>query len=177
MFKLLWKKKALFLFLAVLICTLPYAVKKPAQMTQKAILTEITIDKSGDAIELRGQMLDIKKESVPVSASAPTLKECISKISKLQEKKVSFAHCKDITIGENLKDEYIPDILEYFLLLPELSNNCNLSYIEKGKRATLEQFFKDTLAGRDAIIAKGKLQQAVFKAGKFAYIVDIVLEK
>ena len=48
MFRLLWRKRVLLLFLAILVVLLPQAVSRPPQMMSKTILTNVTVDKEAD---------------------------------------------------------------------------------------------------------------------------------
>ncbi|MDR0462472.1 MAG: Ger(x)C family spore germination C-terminal domain-containing protein [Christensenellaceae bacterium] len=180
MFRILWQKKALILFLAVLIALFPSAASRPAQMLSKAVLTEITIDKTNGEYTLSGEMIQIEpsnetpaKKTVPVTASGVSVGECINKIADAQNKQVSFSHCSNIILGAGLEGENVAEILRYFLYKTELSNKCTLSWQEKGNRTSLERFFKDWLRPASAgVMSKGSHETAVFKDGKFAFTLD-----
>jgi len=172
MFETLWRKKAMILFLVVLVVLLPAAVSRPAQMISKAVLTEITIDKQDGQYMLTGKTADSEQ---PVTASAPSVAECINKIALEQSKQVSFAHCSAIILAEGLKDENVTDLLRYFLYRTELNNNCGIAWLESGKRTDIDGFFKDYLRYSSAsVLAKGTTEAAVFKSGVHAFDLDEV---
>jgi|GEM_PF-4275742 len=179
MLKMIWQKKALILFLVVLVALLPSALTRPAQMTTKAVLTEITIDHQSGEYVLTGEMIDLnapadaESNTTTVTASAPSAAECINKIATEQGKQVSFAHCKYIVLGEGLADEDVTGLLRYFLYRTELNNSCQISWKQKGDRTTIEQFFKDYLRAHSAsVVANGAFECAVFRDGKHAFDLD-----
>ena len=193
MFRLLWQKKALILFLVVLVVLLPTAMSRPAQMMSKTVLTEITIDKVGEQYTLTGKKAEISSPSAQagglgggggagsgaptekkeLTASGPSVAAAINKMSATTEKEVSFAHCSSMVLGEGLAGENLADLLEFFLHRTEIHNNIALSWKEKGRATTLEKFYKDYMRSTStSILAEGPTKSAVFKHGKYAFTLD-----
>jgi hypothetical protein len=172
MYRLLWQKKALIAFLGLIVCLLPGALSKPAQMMTKVVLTEITIDMAVGEYSLSGLMM-VGEETEVVEATAPSVAEAINKIATEQGRQVSFAHCTQIVLGEGLADENVYDVLKYFYYRAELNNNCNLSWKAAGVGATMEQFFKDhsryTAVG---MMSQGHGERAIFKSGVYGLSLD-----
>jgi hypothetical protein len=175
LFKSIWKKKALILFIAVLVLLLPQAVSRPAQVFSKALLTEITIDKLEDNYSLAGKAVILPDDEKPkeISAVGKSLGEAINKMAEDTNREISFAHCTLIIIGEGLAEENLTDTLRYFLYKTELNNNCTLAYKEKGYDTTLEKFYKDYMRRYSTcLLAEGTAKYAVFKQGNYAFSTD-----
>jgi len=190
MFRILWQKKALILFLVVLLVLLPGAVSRPAQMLSKAVLTEITIDKAGGEYVLTGEMVineagggiggggmggggEGEKRTKTLVATGASLGDAINKMSASQSKQVSFAHCNLMIMGEGLAGENLADLLRYFLHRTEINNNCAVAWKEKGRKTTLERFYKDYMRYvSTSTLTQGPVESAVFKSGKYAFTLD-----
>ena len=183
MFNKLWAKKALILFLVLLVALLPQSVSRPAQMLSKAVLTEITIDKVDGEYVLTGEMIKnlpgggpaglATIETEPVSGIGTSVAAAINKISAEMGRDVSFAHCKLMIMGEGLRFENLADILQYFLHRTEINNNCAVAWVEKGRTTTLEQFYKDYMRHTAAsVLTHGPVDTAIFKSGRYAFTLD-----
>lgn len=172
MFKLLWKKKALVLFLIVLVILLPAAVARPAQMLSKAVFTEISIDKKDGGFVFGGKM-SLGKEELDIETTASSIGDAINNIALEKSRQVSFAHCTNITLGEGLKNENLADVLKFFLFHVELNNNCAVAWKEKGRKTTLEKFYKDYLYYSSAsVLTQGATDSAVIRSGRYQFSLD-----
>jgi len=177
----LWNKKAAIVFLALLVCLLPMALTRPAQMTTKAILTDITIDRVDGEYVLTGEKVTTeagdkgpKFKTEPVTGTDAKFVNTINKIADSTGKTVSFAHCSSITLKDGLADEDVTDILKFFMYQTELNNNCKLSWAEaSGRKTTLEQFFRDYLRPeKTGLLGSGPARMAVFRDGVFDFELD-----
>jgi len=134
MFKSLWKKKALIVFLAVLIVLFPAAAAKAPQMLEKTMLTSLGIDFVDDEVVIYGEMLVNQfdpfggRQSEIVQASGINVAAAVDKLTAIQGRQVSLAHCAVIILGSGLEDQNIAELLRYFLNKTDLHNNVMLIY-------------------------------------------------
>jgi CO dehydrogenase/acetyl-CoA synthase gamma subunit (corrinoid Fe-S protein) len=153
-------------FIVFVVCLLPFALARPAQMTKKAILTGISIDKIGAEYEMTGKMVGAKK-SKEVSGKDAEFANTVNKIAAETDKAVSFAHCNNIILKAGLENEDLREILKFFLHNAELNNNTCVSWEEKcskQNKVTLEQFMREP-----KFMGAGPDKTAVFKDGKFDF--------
>ena len=159
------RKKAIIVFIAVLVALLPQSIARPAQMTSKVILTEIAIDRATDyTVSATAQN---GKSPENLTATAPTLFGAINQIALDQQKQVSFAHCNQIVLGEGLADENIAELLHYFMFNTEIRNTAKMAWVEKGRKTTMEQFYRDYYDVRPSVLANGTTKSAVFRGGLY----------
>jgi hypothetical protein len=168
MFRMLWQKKTLIVFVILLLVLLPAAISRPAQMTSKTILTEITIDKIGDEYMVKG-----KTKNADITAAGVSVGAAINTMSAQQGKQISLAHCSQIVLGDGLVGENLADFLQYFVYRTEINNNCGLSWMEKGRVGTIEKFYKNYQnVASTGIIGEGTTKRAVFMGGRYAFSLD-----
>lgn len=142
-FKNIWDKKTLLVFVVLLVILLPSALAKPATASTKTILTEIAIDRKNDEYSIIATQFDAKSENgTEIVESGQNVQEIVKKIENSTEKKVSFAHCKQITVGKDIPDENTPELLKYFLLDNEIHNSIILRFEKDGRKISLEEYFK-----------------------------------
>ena len=165
----IWNKKFFIVFVALMVFLLPQALSRPAQMSMKAVLTEITISKANDEYTIDAKMVTVNiDEPKEVSGSGRTLAHAINDLSNVTQRNVSFAHCTQIIIGEGMEDENICDLLRYFVYRAEMNNNCALAWKEAGRKTTIEKFFKDyNQASSTGHLTYGPNKTAIFTEGKF----------
>jgi len=123
MFRLLWKKKALIVFLVVLVVLLPQAVSRPAQMLSKTILTEITIDKAGGIYTLTGKEVETipgqtaEHRNKTLVASGASIGDAINKIRFLPLQKINRMIFSRFQLFGNLLKCHKLLIFNYFYII------------------------------------------------------------
>jgi hypothetical protein len=146
MFQLLWKKKALIIFLVALIALLPTALARPAQMLEKAIFTTIAISHENNQYSLTGEMVinqptEIRGEpkTILITERGATIEQVFNKISASTGREISLSHCTLIIITDTTDGKNLSTILRYFQNKTELNNNCALIYTKSDVNDLLEK--------------------------------------
>lgn len=144
MFRILWRKKVMVIFLAALIVLFPAASIKPAQMLSKTLFLSIGIDKDASGYEISG-IVSVNTPSQtgatttkPVSGRASSINAALKKIEANQGRTVSLAHCNLIVVGAGAANENLAAILHHFLRQYEMSNNTLIIYTESGVKELLD---------------------------------------
>jgi len=132
MFKLLWQKKFLIIFLAIILALLPVAATKQPVVLSKALVTCIGIDYSDGVYSVYGEKVIFNFDPFGVlerkvlSGDGDSFEDAMREIERSFGRKISFTHCTLIILGNGLvehnsRDEIV-HLLEYFYERRELSN-------------------------------------------------------
>jgi len=134
MFKLLWQKKFLLIFLAIVIALLPVAATKQPVVLSKALVTCFGIDYADGVYKVYGEKVIFNfdpfgiLERKTLSDEGETVEKAMKAIERSFGRKISFTHCTLIILGKGLvenkpRDEILV-ALEYFYERRELSNSA-----------------------------------------------------
>ncbi|MCL2755592.1 MAG: hypothetical protein FWE45_00890 [Firmicutes bacterium] len=148
MFKVIWAKKFLILFLVALIAVLPMAMTKQPLALSQTIVTALGIDKINGEYKVVCEHIIFNfdpfgvMERELVTATAPSIDDAFNEIGRSQGRTISFSHCTIIILGDGLREENFADLLKPFLLKSTLSNSAVLLYtdddIEELMQASIE---------------------------------------
>ncbi|MCL2570306.1 MAG: hypothetical protein FWE16_03815 [Firmicutes bacterium] len=161
MFKLVWEKKFLILFLVLLIAILPVALTSQPLVLEKGLVTAIGINKVGDEYQVTCEIFIFAfdplgaPERKPVTTTAPTVEQAITKIGHNNGRDISFSHCTVIILGSGLDGENIDELLYSFFNDPRLNNSCIVIYTQ----SDIPTLFETSNAQGDPRSAK--LQQII----------------
>lgn len=174
MFKELWRKKLMVVFLAALLILFPSASVRPAEALSKTILLSVGVERTEDGYTVFGAAIanmyapsgpDGTQESKVISADGETIPEAFKKVTADQGRAVSMAYCNMIVLGNSLSGENVADVLRYFVEKFEITNNALLVWTDAKVEKILEASAKnktDAAGGMLETIAAHN-QKNVFK--------------
>jgi len=146
MFRVLWAKKSLIVFLVLIVAFVPAAIIKPAQMMTKSVVTALGIDKlstgeyqiSGHVVENKFNPTGAVEKVVFASAIGATVEEATVNLGASMGAPVGLKHCGVLLIGSSMQDENVALIFEQFIKNGDLSNNSFVVYTEGSAVEMLE---------------------------------------
>lgn len=179
MFRELWRKKVLVVFLVALLILFPTASVRPVQAVTKTILLSVGIEKAADGYTIVGVTMENSSSSSEsggasskiVSAVGITIPKTLEGITANTGRKVSLAHCNLIVLGETLSKENVAEILYYFLAKFEVSNNALLVWTD----GSVEETLKISMANKSA--AGGLLETISAHNQKYVFKRLLTLDK
>jgi hypothetical protein len=136
----LLSKKALLVFVLMLVTLLPRAISTPAQMTKRTVLTEMTVSQSGDEYEISA-VRAVGEKFENMGANGGSLAEILNKLGT--EKRVSLSHMSKITIDPTVTGD-LTVLLRPLYFRNDFNNNCRLAFGDAQKFGTVEKFFKQS---------------------------------
>ena len=119
---------------ALLFLLLPDAITNSMQITTRALVTVLGVDRTVDGgYEVTAQLVlpqsssDTPQTQDFVYASGGTLKSALDGVSAKTGKRANLAHCKLLFLGDSALKESAIDSLEFFLRAPEVDNGLMLA--------------------------------------------------
>ena len=118
----------------LLILLTPNALITSVQITARAFVTTIGVDRADDGgYEATAQLVlpqssaDAPQTQDFVSAKGKTLKAAIDGISAKTGKNANLAHCKLVFLGQGVLNDGLMDSLDFFLRAPEINNGLMIA--------------------------------------------------
>lgn len=141
---------------ALLFAMLPDMLVKSTQVTARAFITAIGVDRTDDGgYELSAQLLtpqnpgggtEQQKQSL-VSSKGKTLKTAIDGVSSKTGKEANLAHCKLLFLGRSVIEEGLINNLAFFMRSPDVDNGLMIaasSGAAKDNLTKLSEFEKES---------------------------------
>ena len=144
MFRELWRKKVLIVFIAALLILFPAASVRPAQALSKVVFLSVGVEHGVDGYTVTGAVMVNRftntgeGETRVVSADGTTIEAAFDKITADQGREVSLAHCNLVVFGASLGTENVAEVLKFFVMQPEISNNALLVWTDADVGKLLE---------------------------------------
>ena len=125
-----------YIFLALIILMFPSTLYNQSDKDRTLVVTSIGIDKNKDNYKLtilavipKGSE-DISANLEIFSAEGETIAEALNDASTNTGKDVGLAHCDSLIISNNILNENISQILDYFIRTSNLATNASLIIAE-----------------------------------------------
>lgn len=128
----IWKNKIFFIFLALIVITLPSTIYKQSDKDKTIVTSSIGIDKKDDEYEVTILAVipkganDVNSNLELFSASDDTISSALDKISLDIGRKIGLAHCDCIIMSEEIMQSNMTEVLDYFIRTSNLSTNPTL---------------------------------------------------
>lgn len=143
--KKLVKSNSFWIIFIVLVVFMIPAIYSPSEFSQKAIVSAMGIDKSGDEYEVSFLLVipnatpNAVSDSVEiVSAKGKSVAEAIHSISLNIGKIVGLAHCDSIVVSDEVLQEDLQKHLDYLNRSSELTKNAMIINTPKSSKEVLQ---------------------------------------
>lgn len=141
----IWKNKVFFVFLILIIITLPNTLYKQSDKDKTIVTSSIGIDLIDEnkydvtilAVIPKGEN-DINSNLEVFNGQGDTVSEALDNISFNIGRKIGLAHCDCIIFNEKLMENNLTQILDYFIRTANLSTNPSLIATPTSARDLLE---------------------------------------
>lgn len=140
----IWKNKIFVVFVFLILITFPSVFYEQSDKDKTLVTSSIGIDKKGDKLNV-SVLAVIPKDGSDVSSNlelfeseGDTISEALDGISLDIGKKIGLAHCDCIIFSEELMQDNLTLILDYFIRTANLSTNPTLIATPNSSKELLE---------------------------------------
>ncbi len=130
--KSLLRNKTYAIVILIIIILAPFSVSKPAQSDIRAVAPCIGIDYENNNYVLSAQIIiptldqSYNQNIEVVSCSAPSILECVDKITLVLGKELGLMHCNVIVLGDSVSEYDITEVMDFFIRTPKIDVNTVL---------------------------------------------------
>ena len=143
MSKNLFNKIIIYAVVLFLLILAPSIINMPSQTAVRAICTGLALDKEGEDVSVSAQILipeaggQYTQKLSMLTLTGATVEDAINRMEFQVGKKIRFAHCCFIILGNSICSDNLTNTLDYFIRGNNIGNNTILIYTDKSAKELL----------------------------------------